>query len=149
MFIICTSFFIYYVVFILFPVAGPQYYFSPPVNKNPEAYLFSKIMHLINCLGERPTGAFPSSHVGLISIVLFLSFKYIPNLLKWYIPIAIFLFMSTVYIKAHYLVDVFAGFISAPIIYWISSKLYQLLAKDCYNKLSVNQLSNKTKLPNF
>lgn len=139
-FIICCSFIIYYIIFIIIPVAGPQFYFASPLNEIPDAYLFSKIMHLINYLGEKPTAAFPSSHVGIIAIVLYLVYKYKTYLLKWYIPLAILLIFSTVYLKAHYLIDVFAGIISAPLIFWISSSLYQFINKKGYGKIAVNQI---------
>jgi membrane-associated phospholipid phosphatase len=125
--IISFSFFLYYIVFIIFPVAGPQYYFKSSCNQIPDAYLFSKIMHIINIVAERPTAAFPSSHVGIICILWYLCIKHAKPLLKIYIPIGLLLILSTVYIKAHYLIDVFGGILSAPIIYWISTCLYEKL----------------------
>jgi membrane-associated phospholipid phosphatase len=127
-FVICTSFYLYYIVFMLLPVAGPQYFFAAPFNHNPQVYLFSKLMGLINCMAERPTAAFPSSHVGIICIIWILSFRYAPTLLKIIIPIGILLFLSTVYIKAHYLIDVFGGIISAPIFYWLSLYLFKKIS---------------------
>jgi membrane-associated phospholipid phosphatase len=123
-FIICSSFYIYYILFILFPVAGPQFHFDPPYNKIPDAYIFRDIMKFIDSVGERPTAAFPSSHVGIVCILWYLAFKYAKPLLKWYIPIGIALFFSTVYIKAHYVIDVIAGILSAPTIYWMSRGLF-------------------------
>ncbi len=126
-FVICMSFYMYYFLFILFPVAGPQYYFVPPYNQIPDGYLFSYILKYIQHVGEGPTGAFPSSHIGIISILIWLIYKFRPTLLKWYIPVSILLCLSTVYIKAHYVVDVIAGFLSAPIMYWISSRTYYII----------------------
>jgi membrane-associated phospholipid phosphatase len=126
---ICAIFYLYYIIFIIIPSAGPQYYFSPPDNKVPKAYLFSEIVHIIDVVGERPTAAFPSSHVGIICIVWYLCVKHAKNLLKIYIPIGILLFLSTVYIKAHYLIDVLGGIISAPILYWISSFIYSKIKR--------------------
>jgi membrane-associated phospholipid phosphatase len=79
-------------------------------------------------MAERPTAAFPSSHVGIICIIWILSFRYAPTLLKIIIPIGILLFLSTVYIKAHYLIDVFGGIISAPIFYWLSLYLFKKIS---------------------
>lgn len=123
-FIICSSFYFYYILFILFPVVGPQFYFEPPYNHVPDAYIFRDIMKFIDSIGERPTAAFPSSHVGIVCILWYLAFKYAKPLLKWYIPIGIALFFSTVYIKAHYVIDVIAGILSAPTIYWMSRGLF-------------------------
>jgi len=126
-FVICMSFYMYYIFFILFPVAGPQYYLIPPDNQVTDGYLFRDILQFMQNVGEGPTGAFPSSHVGIITIVLFLAFKFRKPLLKWFIPISIILYFSTVYIKAHYVIDVIAGFLTVPTMYWISSHTYNLL----------------------
>lgn len=123
-FIVCSSFYIYYLIFILFPVVGPQFYFNPPYNQIPDASFFRAAVKFIDSIGERPTAAFPSSHVGIVCILWYLAYKYAKPLLKWYIPIGILLFFSTVYIKAHYAIDVIAGILSAPTLYWISSSLY-------------------------
>jgi membrane-associated phospholipid phosphatase len=123
-FIICSSFYIYYLIFILLPVVGPQFYFDPPYNQIPDAYYFREAVKFVDSIGERPTAAFPSSHVGIVCILWYLAYKYAKPLLKWYIPIGILLFFSTVYIKAHYVIDVIAGILSAPTIYWMSSSLY-------------------------
>lgn len=125
-FIICSSFFMYYVVFILLPVAGPQFYFKSPDNHVPQAYIFSNIMHTINCMAEKPTAAFPSSHVGVICILWLLSFKFARNLLKYFLPVGLLLIFSTVYIKAHYVIDVFGGIISGPIFFYLNTLIYDI-----------------------
>jgi len=125
LFIICMSFYMYYILFILFPVAGPQFYLTPPDNQLPNAYFFSWAIRFVHDLGEGPTGAFPSSHVGIVLILIYLAYKFTPKLLKWLIPVSILLILSTVYIKAHYVIDVIAGVLSFPTMYWISSTTYQ------------------------
>ena len=126
-FVICMSFYLYYIIFIIFPVAGPQFFLAPPYNQLQDGYFFRSVMKVIEHYGEGPTAAFPSSHVGIITIVIFLVFKYKPTLMKWYLPISILLCLSTVYTKAHYVVDVIAGFLTAPVMYWISSQTYYFI----------------------
>jgi membrane-associated phospholipid phosphatase len=126
-FIVCMSFYMYYILFIIFPVAGPQFYLTPPDNQLPDAYIFREAIKLVHSLGEGPTAAFPSSHVGILCILLYLAFKFVPKLLKWIIPVGILLFLSTVYIKAHYVIDVIAGVLSFPTMYWLSSRAYQII----------------------
>ena len=125
-FILSASLYIFYLIFGLFPSAGPQFYFSFPENNLPDAYFFDKVMHFIQKNGEQPTGAFPSSHVGISIIILILLKKKVSRLIyRIAFPFVIILILSTVYIKAHYVVDVIAGAIFAPIIYYISSLLYK------------------------
>lgn len=119
-FIILCSFLFYYIIFIILPVSGPQFYFPYPDNTIPDAGIFRRLLMLVQEAGEKPTGAFPSSHVGICLINLALLYKYARKVFYVLLPIAILLICSTVYIKAHYLIDVIAGFITAPIIYWLS-----------------------------
>ncbi len=124
---ILTSFFIFYILFIFIPVEGPQFYWPYPDNQVPEGYIFSRIMRFTQELGEKPTAAFPSSHVGMTLIYLYILFKIKRKALIIILPVSLLLFCSTVYIKAHYLIDVLAAFIMTPVIYWISLKFYHIL----------------------
>lgn len=125
-FVIISSFTIYYLVFIFFPAQGPQYYFAEPSNIPPDSYLFGDILKLVQQIGERPTGAFPSSHVG-ITIIIVLTFPRKNGLIYFSILfLSLSILFSTVYIKAHYVVDVLAGLISAPALIFVSKKLYKL-----------------------
>ncbi len=128
-FIVLTSFFIYYWIFILFPVVGPQFWLPETLRDVQSGYIFQKGLLLVQQFGEKPTGAFPSSHVGMTLIFLFITRKYSKRAFNIMIPIALLLIFSTVYIKAHYVVDVFAGLITCIPIYWISKYLFTLLNK--------------------
>ena len=128
-FIVTTSFFVYYLIFILFPVEGPQFFFSADQVNVPMGFIFDKGVHLAQQMGEAPTGAFPSSHVGMSLIFLILLFKYYRKAFYITIPLTVILCFATVYIKAHYFIDVVAGFITAPIIYFISDRLYKIGSK--------------------
>lgn len=123
LFIIINSFIIYYVFFILFPSFGPQYYFLNGELPAPQG-VFPKLIHLIQFFGEAPTGAFPSSHVGMMVIFLILAAKYYRKFLFLTLVFTILIIPATVYIKAHYAIDIIGGIISAPIIYFISLKMY-------------------------
>lgn len=121
-----TSLYIFYLIFSIFPSAGPQFYFSAPQNLLPDAYIFDEIMHFIQKTAEQPTGAFPSSHVGISLIFLILSRKKAPLFYKMALPFVLFLILSTVYIKAHYAIDVLGGLLIAPFVLYLSDFLYQL-----------------------
>lgn len=146
-FIIICSFFIYYLIFLFLPVAGPQYYFQavgiddirngifPAVEyyfryhtemlpKVQTGGLFQHLVELAQKGGECPTAAFPSSHVGISTILLILTYKVKPKAVRGLLPFYLLLCFSTVYIQAHYLVDVLAGLVTAPIVYKVSHKIY-------------------------
>ncbi|MFB6319878.1 phosphatase PAP2 family protein [Saccharicrinis sp. FJH54] len=115
----------FYFLFCIIPAQGPQFYFSYPQNAVPEGLLFASLVHFIQRIAEQPTGAFPSSHVGISFIILILSKRYIPRFFHLIWPVVLILILSTVYIKAHYAVDVFGGLIMAPLLLIVSGWLYK------------------------
>lgn len=142
-FIILTSFFVYYAIYIFLPVTGPQYYFAAIGLDNASSGVFPHLGDYFSTLrqalpspgyrdglfyqlvvdahnaGERPTAAFPSSHVGVSTILMFLAWSARSRrLLLGLLPFYVLLCFSTVYIQAHYAVDVFGGLVSAVIIYF-------------------------------
>lgn len=142
-FVMLTSFFIYYLIYIYVPVVGPTFYFDAvgisEITKGIFPALGDYFNTHTNCLptpgytdgifyqlvedaknaGERPTAAFPSSHVGVSTICMLLVW-HAGNRKMLYVmlPFYIFLCLATVYIQAHYLIDAIAGLISAVVIYF-------------------------------
>ena len=126
-FILISSFLLYYFIFIIIPAEGPQFYFTFPDNHIEAQGIFGNLVKLIQKNGEAPTAAFPSSHVGISWIVIFWLYQNFRKSVKYFIPFVVLLMFSTVYIKAHYFVDVVAGFISAPIVFFLTFKFYKFL----------------------
>jgi len=124
LFNLSASLYIFYLIFCILPSAGPQFYFNAPENILPDAYLFGPLMHFIQDMAEQATGAFPSSHVGISVIILMLSKKSAPLFFKITLPLVILLILSTVYIKAHYAIDILGGLLIAPIVLYLSKFLY-------------------------
>ena len=151
-FIFLGSFFLYYVIFELMPVAGPYYYFKfigleaaesghyPPVGHYFATHgelihvevkgIFSQLVHDIQVAGENPVGAFPSSHVGMGTVTMLIAWHTRNRWLFWCLmPLYVLLCIATVYIMAHYLVDTLCGLLSACLFYvlmdWIYTKCFQ------------------------
>ena len=148
-FVIVTSFFLYYLIYIFVPVAGPQFYFPAIGMDNVEACNFLSIGDYFNHnaillpgpnfeqglffdlveasqeVGERPTAAFPSSHVGISTILMIMAWRVNKKLCYGLTPFYVLLCCATVYIQAHYLIDVFAGWVSAVAIYILSTWMYK------------------------
>ncbi len=137
-FMVMFSFYLYYIIFCFIPVVGPQFYFSPVDATVPSPYFFGKLMHYFQVKIEQPTGALPSSHVGIIFILAYLSYKHLRKLFYIILPFAIGICLATVYIKAHYAVDVIAGLISVPI--------FIVLSNAAYNKLVGRAFKRKQKI---
>ena len=148
-FVIVTSFFLYYLIYIFVPVAGPQFYFPAIGMDNVEACnflsigdyfnnnaillpgpnfeqgLFFELVEASQEVGERPTAAFPSSHVGISTILMIMAWRVNKKLCYGLTPFYVLLCCATVYIQAHYLIDVFAGWMSAVAIYILSTWMYK------------------------
>lgn len=82
--------------------------------------IFYQMVESAKAAGERPTAAFPSSHVGISTILMMLAWR-TGNRRMFYVllPFYVLLFFSTVYIQAHYAIDAIAGLISGILLYAI------------------------------
>ena len=120
MFMTIFSFCLYYMLFFLFPTVGPQFYFPKEQQVVPEGYFFQQFMDFIIKTAETETGAFPSSHVGITTLFILVIFKHFKKFLPVLVLFSSLLFLSTVYIKAHYAIDVVAGIISGILFYYLS-----------------------------
>lgn len=127
--LLIASFVVYYLIFIFLPAEGPQFHFSYPNNYIDAQGIFGTIVKMIQDAGEAPTAAFPSSHVGISVIVLLWLYEFDYNIFMWILPFVLILFFSTVYIKAHYAIDVLAGICTGMLIYLIVHPVINL-----YNK---------------
>lgn len=143
-FVIMASFFAYYVIFVLVPVAGPTFYYKavgldtvmsgvfPDIhdyfNTHTECLpspgytdgIFYQLVEDAKAAGERPTAAFPSSHVGISTVIMLLVW-HTRNRRLFYcmLPFYCFLCMATVYIQAHYAIDAMAGLVSGIAFYFL------------------------------
>ena len=148
-FVIMASFFLYYIIYIFLPVAGPQFYFPvigeeiaaagpyPELgdyfNLHPEITiaqegkggLFTELVGMAQGAGERPTAAFPSSHIGVTTILVMLAYRAKKWLFAVMFPVYMLLCCATVYIKAHYLVDAIAGLVTGVLVYYLTTWLYK------------------------
>lgn len=142
-FVVLTAFFVYYVIFIFLPVTGPTFYYKAAGLGNIAEGVFPNVHDYFNyyqdCLvtpgwqdgvfyhlvegakaaGERPTAAFPSSHVGISTVLMLLAWR-TGNRRMFYLllPFYVLLCLSTVYIQAHYAVDLLAGLVSGVLLYY-------------------------------
>jgi len=128
-FIVVFSFYLYYIMFDLLPVVGPQFYFDTLTHEPVPPYPVGKFMQYLLLNYEEPTGAFPSSHVGLALILSYVSIKYQKKLTLFFVglPFVIGICFATVYLKAHYAVDVLGALIAVPLFIVISGYVYNKL----------------------
>lgn len=141
--VIMAAFFIYYVIYVFVPVVGPTFYYkavglgniAQGVFPNVHDYfnthtgclptpgydrgLFYSLVEAAKAAGERPTAAFPSSHVGVSTIVMLLAWHSRNRALTlWMAPVYVLLCLSTVYIQAHYAIDSIVGLVTGVALYF-------------------------------
>ena len=143
-FVLLAGFFLYYAVYLYVPVVGPTFYYDAvgvndiakgifpalgdyfnthtdclPTPGYPDG-IFYQLVEDAKAAGERPTAAFPSSHVSISTYCILLA-THAKNrkLLYFLLPFYVFLCMATVYIQAHYLIDALAGLVTGVITYYI------------------------------
>lgn len=126
-FLINMMFYMIFLIFMLCPVAGPQYYLVPPDNQIPEGYFFRDIARWIFLKTDLPASAFPSISSLFLCFIGYLTFRNIKSLFKFVLPLCILILIASVYLKLHYAVDVIAGLLSFPAFYWISSRTFYLI----------------------
>ena len=81
--------------------------------------MFYQLVEDAKAAGERPTAAFPSSHVGISTVIMLLGWHTGKRKLFYVmLPFYIFLCMATVYIQAHYLIDALAGLATGAVFYF-------------------------------
>jgi membrane-associated phospholipid phosphatase len=149
-FVMLASFFLFYVIFIFLPVAGPQYYYLaagtdqiaqgvfPNIGNYFETHsevlpspgytegVFYKILVWFHEAGERPTAAFPSSHVGVTVILLWQAWATKNRRFFWsLVPFGVLMFFATFYIQAHYAIDAIAGLFVGTLMYFFFTMLYR------------------------
>lgn len=151
-FVVLASFFAFYVIYDLVPVTGPMYYYHavgldligqgifPSVGDyfrthldmmESPGYKDGLFYHLVTAAhdsGERPTAAFPSSHVGISVVCVLLAWRTGNRRLFFILlPFATLICFATVYIRAHYVIDVFAGLAAGVAFYffwtWVGQRL--------------------------
>ena len=113
------AFFVCYLCFAVFPVAGPRYAFpavTGPVTEGP----FFTVVHAVLEAGSSKGTAFPSSHVAAACAALLSVHR---NARRWFwplLPFVVLLTVGTVYGRFHYGVDALAG-LAVAVAAWLST----------------------------
>ncbi|UCF63593.1 MAG: phosphatase PAP2 family protein [bacterium] len=107
---VTIAFFLSYLIFIFFPVAGPRFFLADQLTVKYEGLFIADYLRDFMKQSGYRGGAFPSSHVGVaVTILTFLWHFQSRVAKKMFLPLVIALSLATVYGQYHYVVDVIAG----------------------------------------
>ncbi len=113
-----------YVGYLLVPAVGPYVYqaelFPTRLPGGEQTHFF---ITEIDSLKGVARDCFPSMHTAHTTVVLAFAWLHARKLFFGYLPIALGLYFSTVYLRMHYVVDVFAGFAVAALAVYLGPRL--------------------------
>jgi membrane-associated phospholipid phosphatase len=105
---ICTVFYVSFLFFIFYPVAGPYYEFPHPPAEGVGYYLPHVTRWLLD-RGSSVGAAFPSSHVAVSTVVWIMAIRYCRPLALVYLFLVPALALGAINGGYHYATDVVAG----------------------------------------
>ena len=114
-FAIVVTFFLCYVVFLFFPVAGPRYAFALAHNAATEVTPARLAQWLLD-RGDSFGAAFPSSHVAASVVATIMAWRHWRALGAVLAPFTIGLVLAVVYGQFHYAVDALSGLVVAGMV---------------------------------
>ncbi|MBK7095424.1 MAG: phosphatase PAP2 family protein [Saprospiraceae bacterium] len=119
-----------YLLYFAVPALGPRFYepITDLQNVPLNGLWFTDIIRdTINFLENNKYDAFPSLHAAIALVTIIVMGKYRPNWLYFFIPVTIGIFISLVYCRYHYVIDIFAGVAWTMICWFITEKYHKLL----------------------
>lgn len=96
--------------YALLPAAGPYVAMAGEFHQPLAGGWLTRIHQAIVVRGTNGVDVFPSLHCGVTSFLLFFDRRHAPRRYRWLLAPVIVLWLSTIYLRYHYFVDVVAGF---------------------------------------
>lgn len=124
-FILILCLFVGYILYIFFPAVGPGVYFSELFNKNLDGSFITNMTNVIVNTQGYAKGTFPSLHIACSTIYIYFAYRNSKILFWFFAPVIISLWVSTVYLRHHYIIDVFAGYCLAIICIFFGNIIYE------------------------
>ncbi|MES2124673.1 MAG: phosphatase PAP2 family protein [Gemmatimonadota bacterium] len=114
-----------YLLFLIFPVAGPSYLWGWPTPGAGSDFPTRMVRQLIDD-GDSWGSAFPSSHVAASTAAVLLALKHWRALGWLLLPVAAGILVGVVYFQVHYAMDAVAGLAIALMAVWATPRLAPL-----------------------
>ena len=110
-----------YFISIFFPVQSPWFTFAGVWHGNLAGGPFTALINLIEKCGRVHGAAFPSQHVAGAVAALWGAWRHRRWLFWVFLPCVLCMCVSTVYVRNHYVADVFGGIVTGTLGYVIGS----------------------------
>ncbi len=106
---ICLTFFASYLLFFLYPIEGPRYYFEGQYASAIHGPVFRQLVEFIQMHGSVHGGCMPSTHVAVAVVVNIFCLKYYRRAGIFLLIINTGMALGTFYGRYHYVSDVVVG----------------------------------------
>ena len=119
---VILTFYIGYIGYVFFPAVGPKFTMAHLFETSLSgSYITDRLSFLMDYEISEYTrrDCFPSLHNGVIFLILLFAFKHQKTYAFIFLPFAIALFISTLYLRYHYFIDMIAGFILATAMFYL------------------------------
>jgi membrane-associated phospholipid phosphatase len=123
---VVTCFFMGYALYVIFPAAPPRLVLAHEFTKNLRGYPvgFSTLSaEAFSLLPVDSRAAFPSLHAAASLVALLFAWRSV----RWWfwvlLPFTVGLWVSTIYLRHHYFVDLVAGWLLAPVAAWTAPRV--------------------------
>ncbi len=115
-----------YVISMFFPVQSPWFTFAGMWHGDLAGGPFTGLINFIEKCGRVHGAAFPSQHVAGAVAALWGAWRHRRWLFCIFLPSILCMCVSTVYVRNHYVADVFAGIVTGTLGYVIGSRVMKL-----------------------
>jgi membrane-associated phospholipid phosphatase len=123
---VVVCFYLGYLLYLVFPAAPPRLVLLREFTKDVYGYprLLSQLSaRALELLPEDSRAAFPSLHAAVSLVVLAYAWRYVRAWFWILLPFVLGLWVSTVYLRHHYVVDLVAGWMLAPVAMAVAPRL--------------------------
>ena len=125
-FVLTFGYYASFIGYILFPAIGPRFtltsFHSVPLEGR---WVTDFVRDTLNALEHNKRDCMPSGHTQIVLMVLYLACRYEKFLFYVFFPIICGLIFSTVYLRYHYVIDLFAGVTFATASLIIAPRFYR------------------------
>ncbi|MCF7807672.1 MAG: phosphatase PAP2 family protein [Candidatus Marinimicrobia bacterium] len=115
-----------YMLYILFPAAPPRLALADLYSINifkGTSLITDSARKVVNISASSARGAFPSLHCTITFLTLGMAWRFHKVLFWIFLPIGISLIIATVYLRHHYIIDIYAGLFLCMAVWWVTPRI--------------------------
>jgi membrane-associated phospholipid phosphatase len=123
---VLVCFYLGYFLYVLFPAAPPRLVLVYEFKRNLQGYPFlmsNLSAQAFSLLPVDSRAAFPSLHAAVSLVALVYAWRFLRPWFWILLPFSVGLWVSTIYLRHHFVVDLIAGWALAPLAVWVAPRL--------------------------